>query len=975
MTQLKPGPQFPAADYHSIRQEGAKNHRVKISCGAVYIGTYNVRSLLGEDRLMALQEELANIKWHVIGLAETRRRGEAIEQLKSGHVLYTVGKDNKSEGGVGFLIHKDLAANVTEYTSASDRVVMVVIQLSKKYSVKVIQVYAPTSAHGDDEIEEMYDAINTLMDKTHTQYTMIIGDFNAKIGRRQSHESTIMGKYGTGHRNERGDRLLEFARSRNMYICNGKFQKNEKQLWTWKSPDGLTKNEIDFIMTSRRDTVTDVTIMNKVNIGSDHRFVRSKVMFNTKIERLKLTSKVKPAVNIRELHTQKGEFQLQLSNKFKLLEDENVHEYAINDVTSYNNKLTEIILDTAYSIAGFRQKRKQASKISNNTKELLKKRREMKPMLSKHGNVEYAELCKTIRKQMRNEIRNYNVSVVEKAISENKGLKAAIKSLHNRKHIVALKAEDGTIIRDRNKIVERCAEFYSKLYSSKCARPISQRSLDNVKPVLVSEVELAMHHMKNNKAPGEDAIVVEILKEGGHTVAKHLARLFTSCIVNRTVPVTWNKAIIVLLHKKGDIKDINNYRPISLISHTSKLFSRVLLNRIERNLDDNQGREQAGFRKGFSTTDHLHVISQLVEKCSEFSIPLCLTFVDYEKAFDSVEHLSVIDAIGNHGVATEYTELLTTIYNSATSKIRLDRDSKDFRIERGVRQGDTISPKLFNAALEHVFRQLDWEHVGVVVNGERINHLRFADDIVLISSNAAEMEQMLNQLNNKSLNIGLRMNMKKTKVMFNEYCKEHPLHVDQTTVEHVQDYVYLGQLVTMQSDKTPEIKRRIAAGWGAFSKYRDIMQSKIPMCLKRKVYHQCIQAVMTYGCQTWALTKRMRDKLCTTQRSMERAMLGISRLDKQTNPSIRQQTGLQDIIIRIKQLKWQWAGHVARITDNRWTKNITEWVPLEGKRKRARPKTRWEDEIVQAEGVTWARVAQDRKMWKCHEEAFIQQWI
>ena len=171
-------------------------------------------------------------------------------------------------------------------------------------------------------------------------------------------------------------------------------------------------------------------------------------------------------------------------------------------------------------------------------------------MLSKHGNVEYAELCKTIRKQMRNEIRNYNVSVVEKAISVNKGLKAAIKSLHNRKHIVALKAEDGTIIRDRNKIVERCAEFYSKLYSSKCARPISQRSLDNVKPVLVSEVELAMHHMKNNKAPGEDAIVVEILKEGGHTVAKHLARLFTSCIVNRTIPVTWNKAIIVLLHKK-----------------------------------------------------------------------------------------------------------------------------------------------------------------------------------------------------------------------------------------------------------------------------------------------------------------------------------------------------------------------------------------------------------------------------------------
>ena len=241
-------------------------------------------------------------------------------------------------------------------------------------------------------------------------------------------------------------------------------------------------------------------------------------------------------------------------------------------------------------------------------------------------------------------------------------------------------------------------------------------------------------------------------------------------------------------------------------------YSAVLLNRIERTLDENQGHEQAGFRKGDSTTDHLHVINQLVEKCSEFSISLRLAFVDYEKTFDSVERIKVMEAISNQKVAAEYIELLSSIYNNATSKIRLDRDSEIFRIERGVRQGDTISPKLFNAALEQVFRQLDWENAGIVVNGERLNHLRFADDIVFISSSGTEMEQMLNQLSNRSHDLGLRMNMKKTKVMFNEYCLEHPLHVGQEPVEHVQEYVYLGQLVTMQSDKTAEIERRIATG-------------------------------------------------------------------------------------------------------------------------------------------------------------------
>ena len=88
---------------------------------------------------------------------------------------------------------------------------------------------------------------------------------------------------------------------------------------------------------------------------------------------------------------------------------------------------------------------------------------------------------------------------------------------------------------------------------------------------------------------------------------------------------------------------------------------------------------------------------------------MCLAFVDYEKAFDSVEHISVIDAISNKGVNNGYIELLTNIYNKATSAIRLDKESQKFHVQRGVRQGDTISLKLFNAGLEQVFRKLNWD--------------------------------------------------------------------------------------------------------------------------------------------------------------------------------------------------------------------------------------------------------------------------
>ena len=108
---------------------------------------------------------------------------------------------------------------------------------------------------------------------------------------------------------------------------------------------------------------------------------------------------------------------------------------------------------------------------------------------------------------------------------------------------------------------------------------------------------------------------------------------------------------------------------------------------------------------------------------------------------------------------------------------------------------------------------------------------------------------------------------------------------------------------------------------------------------------------MTYGCEAWNLNSKMTQKLQVAQRGMERCMLGISKRDRQRNKDIRAQTKVSDIIVRVVRLKWNWAGHVARRQDERWTKEILNWYPRDQKRPKRPPNLRQVDEIKQFAGI------------------------
>ena len=256
-----------------------------------------------------------------------------------------------------------------------------------------------------------------------TQYTIVMGDFNAKVGGQTNTSERATGCFGLGHRNERGDTLVEWATSNNFKIMNTQFQKKAGRRWTRRSPDGHTKNEIDYIMTDNPWMVTDVTVINRINIESDHNMVMDSIKLNTRAERRKLLNKnTRIRVDTQMIGTKKNTFQLELKNRFTAVEEH-------DDMDSLNKNMTEMIQQSAMSIAKQTKKQKKP-KMASPTRALMKKRRETIENNTPRDHIEYVEICKTITKKAREDIRKHNLDEIRETIEASKSLKK-VRRTHN----------------------------------------------------------------------------------------------------------------------------------------------------------------------------------------------------------------------------------------------------------------------------------------------------------------------------------------------------------------------------------------------------------------------------------------------------------------------------------------------------------------------------------------------------------------
>ena len=303
-------------------------------------------------------------------------------------------------------------------------------------------------------------------------------------------------------------------------------------------------------------------------------------------------------------------------------------------------------------------------------------------------------------------------------------------------------------------------------------------------------------------------------------------------------------------------KRCSNYRTVTLISHASKVMLKVLQARLQQYVNCEIPDFQASFRKGRGTRDQIANIRWIIEKVREFQKNIYFCFIDYAKAFDSVDHNKLWKILKELGIPDHLTCLLRNLYAGQEATVRTGHGITDWvRIGKGVCQDWVLSPCLFNLYAEYIMRNtgLDEAQAGIKIARRNINNLRYTDDTTLMEK-CEELKSLLMNMKEESEKFGLSLNIQKSKIIASGPITSW--QIDGETVETVADFIFLGSKITADGGCSHKIKRCTLLGGEVMTNLDSILKSRnITLSTKVCLVKAMIFPEVIYGCESWMVKK------------------------------------------------------------------------------------------------------------------------
>ena len=567
----------------------------------------------------------------------------------------------------------------------------------------------------------------------------------------------------------------------------------------------------------------------------------------------------------------------QQDNINQLLTD--LSEYKISnpyDVHDYNNKLTNILHSVcAASLTRTNNKNmKQQNKHKWFDSECRLAKRMMNSALRKYNksiaNIalkrDYLNARKQYRKLLKTKKKMYFANLNEQIESAKKGTIdwAAYKKLKDTNH-------EDTIFDDFD--INTFYEFFQHLYTNispidhdqKITLKSQTDKLTNRQPITDDlttlnrditgeEVKYTIKTLANGKSVSLDLVSNEMLKHLTNNSLQALVRLFNYCLEYGIYP--WTTSTITPILKTGD-----PYRAIALGSCMGKLFSSILLRRIQeyRAQCCPDHPNQLGFKKGAQTADHIVTLKTIIDKYTiKHKRKLFACFVDFKKAFDSVAREALLYKVALMGIGGNVFKILKNMYENTSARIKLIRKlSQHIKLENGVEQGHPLSPELFKIFIHDLSTELNEIFANTPeLNNINISHLFWADDLVLLALSEGILQKLVDILSKFCEVWGLKVNLKKTKLMiFNKpgrvLSPMNSIMLNGSPIEICRTYCYLG-IVFVPSGKfkvaSNELRKKALR---AFFKLKSgVMRENMSAIALFKLFDALIQPILAYGCQT-----------------------------------------------------------------------------------------------------------------------------
>ena len=430
------------------------------------------------------------------------------------------------------------------------------------------------------------------------------------------------------------------------------------------------------------------------------------------------------------------------------------------------------------------------------------------------------------------------------------------------------------------KVLKRWKNYYEEMMNRENERETRIDSIngtyEDVPRVTKEEVRTAMKKMKNGKAVGPDDIPVEAWKCLGELAIAFLTKLFNGILESESMPSEWRRSVLVPIFKnKGDVMNCGNYRSIKLLSHSMKLWERVIEARLRQEVEICE--QQYGFMPGKSTTDPMFALRLLMEKYREGQKKLHCVFVDLEKAYSRVPREELWYCMRKSGMSKKYVRMVQDMYKDSVTAVRCATGMTEaFKVKVGLHQGSALSPLLFAIVIDRLTDEVREPAPWTMI---------YADDIVICSESRENVETKLEKWRYALERRGMKVSRSKTEyTCINDKNQNGKVKLHGSDLEKVNEFKYLGSTVHQTGDCTKEVKKRIQAGWCSWRKVTGVLCDKrISAKVKGKIYKTVVRPAMLYGLETAALTKRHESEIEVAELRMLRFSLGVTRKDKIRN--------------------------------------------------------------------------------------------